>query len=107
MENQPTRDGLLTRQFTALRNEETVLIEQHMIKDLRSRLKNHRPLIPPLEGIAFEYGFNSKAIEPWLKYWAEEYPFKEREAFLNQFPQYKTNIQGLDIHFIRVKPQVC
>ncbi|XP_013165412.1 PREDICTED: juvenile hormone epoxide hydrolase-like [Papilio xuthus] len=77
-----------------------------MIKDLRSRLKNHRPLIPPLEGIAFEYGFNSKAIEPWLKYWAEEYPFKEREAFLNQFPQYKTNIQGLDIHFIRVKPQV-
>ncbi|XP_013138400.1 PREDICTED: juvenile hormone epoxide hydrolase-like [Papilio polytes] len=77
-----------------------------MITDLRGRLKNHRPLVPPLEGVAFEYGFNSQVIEPWLKYWAEEYPFKEREQFLNQFPQYKTNIQGLDIHFIRVKPQV-
>ncbi|KPJ20527.1 Juvenile hormone epoxide hydrolase [Papilio machaon] len=83
-----------------------VQFSDEMIKDLKSRLKNHRQFVPPLEGIAFQYGFNTKAIEPWLKYWAEEYPFKEREAFLNKYPQFKTNIQGLDIHFIRVKPQV-
>ncbi|XP_045762924.1 juvenile hormone epoxide hydrolase-like [Maniola jurtina] len=76
-----------------------------MIKDLIYRLKNHRKFVPPLEGIAFEYGFNTNQIDPWVKYWTEEYNFKQRETFFNQFPHYKTNIQGLDIHFISVKPQ--
>ncbi|KAI5645211.1 alpha/beta hydrolase fold domain-containing protein [Phthorimaea operculella] len=76
-----------------------------MVRDLKDRLKQHVPLEPPLNGSAFNYGFNSGAIDYWVKYWSEEYPFEEREAFLNQFPQYKTNIQGLDIHFIRVKPE--
>jgi hypothetical protein len=77
-----------------------------MIKDLRRRLKDHRPLTPPLEGVAFEYGFNSKHLDSWVNYWAEQYDFTKREAFLNKYPHYKTYIQGLDIHFIRVKPQV-
>lgn len=47
-----------------------------MIKDLKDKLKHRHPLTPPLEGIAFEYGFNSKQLEGWLKYWAEEYPFR-------------------------------
>ncbi|XP_045762708.1 juvenile hormone epoxide hydrolase-like isoform X2 [Maniola jurtina] len=78
---------------------------QKMIKDLKSRLRNRRDLTPPLEGIGFEYGFNTQQVDPWVKYWTEEYDFKEREKFFNQFPHYKTNIQGLDIHFIRVKPK--
>ncbi|XP_026756628.2 juvenile hormone epoxide hydrolase-like [Galleria mellonella] len=77
-----------------------------MINDLRSRLRNHRAFTPPLEGIGFQYGFNSKALDPWIRYWAEEYPFREREKYINKFPQFKTNIQGLDIHFLRIKPQV-
>ena len=78
-----------------------------MIKDLKARLKNHHQLVPPLENVGFEYGFNTKQIDPWVKYWAEQYNFTERERFFNKFPQFKTNIQGLDIHFIRYKPQVC
>ncbi|KAJ2947087.1 hypothetical protein O0L34_g16432 [Tuta absoluta] len=80
--------------------------DDEMIKDLQDRLRKHVPFQPPLEDSAFTYGFNSDSIEYWLNYWAEKYPFKEREAYLNQFPQFKTNIQGLDIHFIRAKPQV-
>ncbi|XP_013191898.2 juvenile hormone epoxide hydrolase [Amyelois transitella] len=83
-----------------------VKFDEALIQDLKSRLKNHRPFTPPLEGIGFEYGFNSKTIETWIQYWAEKYNFTAREKFLNQFPQFKTNIQGLDIHFIRVTPQV-
>ncbi|XP_026738425.1 juvenile hormone epoxide hydrolase-like isoform X2 [Trichoplusia ni] len=84
----------------------SVKFDAEMIKDLRSRILNRRKFTPPLEGVAFEYGFNTKQIDGWLSYWAEEYNFSERETFLNQFPHYKTYIQGLDIHFIRVKPQV-
>ncbi|KAJ0171963.1 hypothetical protein K1T71_012726 [Dendrolimus kikuchii] len=84
----------------------TVKFDEAMIKDLKDRIKNSRPFTKPLEGVAFQYGFNTDLIQGWLKYWSEKYPFADREKFLNQFPQYKTNIQGLDIHFIRVKPQV-
>nr|AAB88192.1 epoxide hydrolase [Trichoplusia ni] len=76
------------------------------VKDLKDRLQRTRPLTPPLEGVGFDYGFNTNEIDSWLKYWAKDYNFKERETFLNQFPQFKTNIQGLDIHFIRVTPKV-
>lgn len=77
-----------------------------MIKDLKDRIKRRRTFTPPLEGVAFEYGFNTKELDNWMKYWSEGYPFAEREKFLNQFPQFTTNIQGLNIHFIRVKPEV-
>lgn len=77
-----------------------------MIADLRYRLNNHRKPVPPLEGIGFEYGFNSNILDGWLRFWAEEYPFKEREIFLNKYPQYVTNIQGLDIHFIKYRQKV-
>ncbi len=36
-------------------------------------------------------------------YWAEKYDWREREARLNAFPQFKTPIGGLDIHFAHVR----
>ncbi|XP_050669369.1 juvenile hormone epoxide hydrolase-like [Leptidea sinapis] len=83
-----------------------VQFSEVIVKDIKERLRDRHPLTPPLEGVAFEYGFNSKQLESWLKYWAEEYPFSEREAYLNKYPHFKTNIQGLKIHFVRVTPQV-
>ncbi|XP_013149172.1 PREDICTED: juvenile hormone epoxide hydrolase-like [Papilio polytes] len=77
-----------------------------MIADLKSRLKNRRPLTKPLEGIKSEYGINTIYLEKVLNYWVEKYDFKERANNLNQLPRYKTRIQGLDIHFIRMKPKV-
>lgn len=77
-----------------------------MVKELKERIKKRRPFAPPLEGVGFKYGFNSKQLDSWLKYWAEEYPFAERQKFLNQYPHFKTNIQGLNIHFMRITPKV-
>jgi len=36
-------------------------------------------------------------------YWATEYDWRKVEARLNSFPNFITNIDGLDIHFIHVK----
>jgi len=33
-------------------------------------------------------------------YWLNRYDWREREAYYNRHPQFKTNIEGLDIHFI-------
>lgn len=77
-----------------------------MINDLRERLLHQRPLPPPLENVGFTYGFNSHFLNQVLDYWQNKYNFKEREQFLNKYSHYKTKIQGLDIHFMRVKPKV-
>lgn len=52
----------------------------------------------------FQYGFNSKTLQKLIKHWHTEYKWREREVQLNRFPQFKTNIQGLDVHFLHVKP---
>ncbi|CAH0598403.1 unnamed protein product [Chrysodeixis includens] len=80
--------------------------KNEMIEDLRYRLKNHRPYTPPLENSNFTYGFNTKNMENWVNYWADSYNFTAREEYVNKFPHYKTKIQGLDIHFMRIKPEV-
>jgi pimeloyl-ACP methyl ester carboxylesterase len=36
-------------------------------------------------------------------YWANGYDWRRAEANLNRYPQFVTNIDGLDIHFIHVK----
>ncbi|CAH0598399.1 unnamed protein product [Chrysodeixis includens] len=83
-----------------------VRFQKKMIKDLRYRLKNHRPFTTPLIDSGFNYGFNSATLEDWASYWSNSYNFTERESYLNLYPHFKTNIQGLDIHFIRVRPVV-
>ncbi|XP_068624243.1 juvenile hormone epoxide hydrolase-like [Battus philenor] len=77
-----------------------------MIADLKFRLSNTRQLTPPLEGTGSEYGFNTNETYRWIWYWMNQYPFQERLLKINRYPQYRTNIQGLDVHFMRVRPEV-
>ncbi|KYN03166.1 PREDICTED: juvenile hormone epoxide hydrolase 2-like [Cyphomyrmex costatus] len=81
-----------------------VTFSEEMVKDLKYRLKHTRPLTPPLKDVAWNYGTNTDALRKFLDYWANEYNFNEREKYINQYSHFKTNIQGLDIHFIHVKP---
>ncbi|XP_012286942.1 juvenile hormone epoxide hydrolase 1 [Orussus abietinus] len=76
------------------------------IDDLMNRLKNHRSLAPPLEGAAWTYGISSKYLDTIVKFWQEKYNWSQRLELLNKYPQYTTNIQGLNIHFYHVKPVI-
>ncbi|XP_063547333.1 juvenile hormone epoxide hydrolase-like [Cydia strobilella] len=77
-----------------------------IVNDLRERLLHRRPFTPPLEDAGFTYGFNSDFLTRVLDFWQNKYDFKQREQFLNQYSQFRTNIQGLDIHYVHVKPKV-
>ncbi|XP_025832015.1 juvenile hormone epoxide hydrolase 1-like isoform X2 [Agrilus planipennis] len=79
-------------------------IPQKILDDLQLRLKNHRPFVPPLEGVQQQYGINTNLLIEIVDFWINKYNWREREKFLNKFPQFKTEIQGLNIHFIHVKP---
>ena len=41
-------------------------------------------------------------IQELARYWATEYDWRKFEARLNALPQFMTEIDGLDIHFIHV-----
>lgn len=68
------------------------------IEALRQTLTTKPLYLPaPLEGVGFEYGTNSDALRDIVRMWRDDYlsRWAEREAFLNQFPQFITQIQGL------------
>jgi pimeloyl-ACP methyl ester carboxylesterase len=50
-------------------------------------------------------GVQLATIQELARYWASEYDWRKVEARLNALPQFLTEIDGLDIHFIHVRSQ--
>ena len=48
-------------------------------------------------------GVQSTAMRALARYWAEQYDWRRCESRLNTLPQFMTEIDGLDIHFIHVR----
>jgi hypothetical protein len=48
-------------------------------------------------------GVQLATIQELARYWAADYDWRACEARLNALPQFKTEIDGVDIHFIHVK----
>lgn len=51
----------------------------------------------PSQGIQFA------KLKPLVEYWGKDYDWRKAEAKLNSLPQFTTEIDGLDIHFIHVR----
>ena len=72
------------------------------LADLRRRIAATR--WPPEELVADRsQGVQLATIEELARYWTTDYDWRKCEAKLNALPQFKTEIDGLDIHFIHVK----
>jgi pimeloyl-ACP methyl ester carboxylesterase len=48
-------------------------------------------------------GVQLATIQELARYWASDYDWRKCETRLNALPQFKTEIDGVDIHFIHVK----
>jgi pimeloyl-ACP methyl ester carboxylesterase len=48
-------------------------------------------------------GVQLATIQELARYWTTDYDWRKAEAKLNALPQFTTNIDGVDIHFIHVK----
>src|SRR5579863_8189760 len=72
------------------------------IADLRQRIAATR--WPTRELVADRsQGVQLATIQELARYWAADYDWRRCEAKLNALPQFKTEIDGVDIHFIHVK----
>jgi pimeloyl-ACP methyl ester carboxylesterase len=74
------------------------------IDDLRRRIEATRWPTKELVDDGSQ-GVQSKMLQELARYWATEYDFGRLEARLNELPQFMTEIDGLDIHFIHVKSE--
>ena len=72
------------------------------LTELRRRINNTR--WPERETVAdATQGVQLATTEALARYWATEYDWRKIEAKLNALPQFITEIDGLDIHFIHVR----
>ncbi|XP_073527778.1 epoxide hydrolase 1-like isoform X2 [Phyllobates terribilis] len=73
------------------------------IKDLHHRLDQTRYVFP-LEDAQFHYGFKGTALQFVVSYWRNTFNWGKQVEIINKYPHYKTKIEGLDVHFVHVKP---
>ena len=72
------------------------------LADLRQRLRTTR--FPERECVDdWSQGIPLAYVQDLCAYWAEKYDWRAREARLNRFPQFKTEVDGVDIHFIHAR----
>ncbi len=81
-----------------------VEVRQEELEDLRGRIAATRlPEKEPVDDLS--QGVQLAAIQALARYWGTEYDFGRLEARLSGLPQFMTEIDGLDIHFIHVRSQ--
>ena len=72
------------------------------LTDLKRRIRATQ--WPERETVSDEsQGVPLATMQELARYWAADHDWRKAEAKLNSFPQFITNIDGLDIHFIHVK----
>jgi pimeloyl-ACP methyl ester carboxylesterase len=72
------------------------------LEDLKRRILATR--WPERETVAdASQGVNLATMRKLADYWANQYDWRRAEAKINSYPNFVTNIDGLDIHFIHVK----
>ena len=90
-------------------------IPQADLDDLRRRLANTRyadelpveEVAGKVEGVpappGWEYGVPVAYVRERVERWRDAFDWREQEARLNAYPQFITEIDGQDIHFVHVR----
>ena len=80
----------------------SVSVPDEQLVDLRRRIAATR--WPDRETVADRsQGVQLAKLQEIVRYWGADYDWRKGEAKLNAYPQFMTEIDGLDIHFIHVR----
>jgi pimeloyl-ACP methyl ester carboxylesterase len=81
-----------------------VEIPEEQLEELRRRIEATRW---PSKELADDrsQGVQLETLKALSRYWATEYDWRKAEAKLNALPQFMTEIDGVEIHFIHVRSQ--
>ena len=79
-----------------------VEISDKFLQNIYSKVKNYPWHEMPDDG-GWAYGTNLNYMKELSKYWIEKFDWKKTEEKINKFKNFKSNIDGIDIHFIHEK----
>ena len=77
-----------------------IAISDDVLEDLRRRLE-HTRWPDEMPGTGWEYGSNLDYIKELVEYWRTDFDWRAQEKKLNAFNHFKTDVDGLSIHFIK------
>ena len=83
----------------------TIDVAESVLDDLRARLGRTR-FPDQLDDVGWDYGTDLGYLRELVTYWRDEFDWRAQERRLNAFDQFKTVIDGLDIHFIHQRSPV-
>src|SRR6185436_19247846 len=95
-------ESVTEEESDAIRPFQMANVPEAELTELRRRIKATR--WPERETVAdATQGVQLATVQALAKYWANEYDWRKVEAKLNALPQFITEIDGLDIHYIHVR----
>ncbi|MGH3106885.1 MAG: epoxide hydrolase N-terminal domain-containing protein, partial [Rubrobacteraceae bacterium] len=79
-----------------------VSISEADLEDLQGRLARTR-WPGELSGVGWSRGVPLGHLKELTEYWQNGYDWRQCEAKLNEYPQFTTEIEGQNIHFLHVR----
>ena len=77
----------------------TIDVPQSVLDDLAVRLAEVR-WPDEIPGSGWDYGTNEDYLRGLVEYWRSDYGWRAQERRLNQFSQFRADVDGLGVHFI-------
>ena len=77
----------------------TIRVPDAVLTDLRERLARAR-FPTEINGSGWTHGADLAYMKELVEYWRDRFDWRAQERRLNAFEQFKTTIDGIDIHFI-------
>ena len=69
---------------------------------IRERVAAYRWFPAPENEQGFAYGMSTPVLQDLCKYWLNDYDWRAQEDVLNEFPHFKADVGGMEIHFVHV-----
>ena len=75
-------------------------VSDEQISNINYKVKNYPwQSIEDMEG--WMHGTNKTYLKEICEYWVSKFDWKKHEELINSFSNFKTNVEGVDIHFIK------
>lgn len=80
----------------------SIVVADDDLDDLRSRLSATRHEAPPAAE-PWESGVDYEYLDELIDYWKDGFDWRARESWLNSFPHYLSELEGMRVHFVHLR----
>lgn len=79
-----------------------IAIADELVEDLHDRLRRTR-WPDEIDNADWQRGTSREFLEELVRYWRDDFDWRAVEAKLNELPHFRTEIDGLAIHFVHLR----